>query len=352
MKHATTALRAIAALCLLLLILPTLASCGSVGNRKGTVGELSWSYSRSKRALTVTGTGAIPDFSDEDAAPWNGLCERVTTVILEEGVTEVGSYAFTYMPALTSVQLPTTLTRVGDHAFSFCSSLTTVSIPEATTHIGNSAFAGCSLIANVYLPPSVISVGDSAFAYCYSMKSFMATAPEILVGSEAFHNCRSLKKLTFRSTLTEAMIAEDAFRGTELTFADLKTTDTPLGSTTVTIRYLLDETEVSVYEETFGYGVNYAIKTPELEGYTPSVKTVIGAADGSDREYFVIYSIPSEAEAPKSAISSASVVGMAVMGVALLAIGVVVFVLIRSDKGEKRPKRTSPDAPETGEKPE
>ena len=335
MKHRTLTTRLAVLLCLFALLIVTLTACGGASSASGTHGALQWSYSKSDRTLTVSGTGAMDDLADADSAPWRSIRDAVTTVVVVEGVTSVGDYAFYYLPALTTVHLPTTLTEVGDHAFAFCSALTIVSIPEQVSAIGAGAFEGCGALSSIYLPPSVTQVGESAFAFCYSMKSFMATAPDIRVGKEAFLNCRSLGKLTFRSTVTEAMIAKDAFAGTELTFADIVTTDTILGSTTLTIRYLLNDEEVDRYEETFGYGVTYSVKTPVREGYTPNLRTISGSADGIDREETVIYTKTPPEEAPKTAISFASILGVGVMVVVLIAIGVAVFFMIRPSKSEK-----------------
>lgn len=338
MKRNQKTVKFVALLCLAAVLLGTLASCGGAANAHGTWGALSWSYSKSTKTLTITGSDAMDDFPDADSVEWKSIRESVTNVVIEEGVTSVGDYAFYYMPALTTVQLPTTVTELGDFSFAFCSALTTVSIPEQVNTIGNGAFEGCAALSSLYLPPSVTKLGDFAFAFCHSLQNMMITAPTVQVGSRAFRNCRSLRQLTFRSTVTESMVAKDAFEGASITFDNITTTDQLLGSTTVTIRYLLNDEELEVYEETFGYGVSYSVNSPAIEGYTPSLETISGTADGTDREETVTYTEAPPSEAPKPSISSASIIGLVIMVVALLGIGVAVFLLIRSDKSSKESK--------------
>ncbi len=338
MKHPTKTVKLFALLCLAALLLPTLIACSGLRS-SGSWGELSWTYSKSTKTLTVTGSGDMKDFATADDVAWKSVRKKATTLVVGEGVTSIGNYAFYYMPALTTVQLPTTLASIGDHSFAFCSALTTVSMPERLTTIGASAFEGCGAMTSVYLPTSVVEVKDLAFAFCYSLKNVMVTAETIEIGSQVFRNCRSLKQLTFRSSITEDMVAEDTFAGTSLTFADITPTDKLLGSTTVTVHYILAEEEFETYQQTFGYGVTYSVKSPVKEGYSASIQTISGMADGKDREETVTYFKTPKQEKPKVAISSASMIGASIMIVALVAIGVVVFLLIRSDKPSKRSKR-------------
>ena len=74
-------------------------------------------------------------YSDEDT--------EITDLVIPEGVTSIGDYAFYYCSSLTSVTIPGSVTSIGDYAFSDCSGLTSVIIPGSVTSIGDGAFRGC-----------------------------------------------------------------------------------------------------------------------------------------------------------------------------------------------------------------
>lgn len=339
MKHTKT-VKIFALLCLTAVLLLSLVSCGSstpnASDANGTWGSLTWSYKKDTKTLTIMGDGAMDDFESSDAVEWIAVRTSATNLVIEEGITSIGDYAFYYMPALTTVHLPTTMTELGDFSFAFCSALETLTIPEGVATLGVGTFESCGALSSMYLPTSLETVGDSAFAFCYSLKSIMITAESATVGAQAFRNCRSLEQVTIRSTISDDKIAEDAFVGTEMTLEDVSRTDKLLGSSQITIHYVLDDEEVSLYEETFAYGVDYSIETPEREGYKADIEIISGMGDGKDREETVTYSEIPEEEAPKAAISPVAIIATVIMIVVLVGIGVVVFLLIRSGKSSKK----------------
>ena len=64
------------------------------------------------------------------------------TVHLANGV-ELGSYAFYYCYALTSITIPNSVTSIGSYAFQSCHALTSITIPNSVTSIGYYAFQSC-----------------------------------------------------------------------------------------------------------------------------------------------------------------------------------------------------------------
>ncbi|MBR7188893.1 MAG: leucine-rich repeat domain-containing protein, partial [Clostridia bacterium] len=87
------------------------------------------------------------------------------TVILGEGITHVGNYAFYGCSKITSVSLPSTLESVGHYAFQNVSQWAgPLALPEGLTTLGVYSFAGCSgLTAPVRLPDTLTSIGSNAF---------------------------------------------------------------------------------------------------------------------------------------------------------------------------------------------
>ena len=128
----------------------TLTASAATEVASGSCGpNLTWSLS-SNGVLTISGTGAMTDY-DYDGGPWAGYRDRITAVILPNGLTSIGSSAFYGLYNLTSASIPDSVTRIGGWAFFECSSLTSVEIPDKVTALGNSTFAFCSSLASVYI---------------------------------------------------------------------------------------------------------------------------------------------------------------------------------------------------------
>ena len=93
----------------------------------------------------------------------------------------------------TTYYIPTSLTQVTitggkilDYAFSYCDSLTSVVIGDSVTTIGSSAFEGCRSLTSVVIGDSVTTIGSEAFHYCYKLVEVINNSTHITVtkGSE------------------------------------------------------------------------------------------------------------------------------------------------------------------------
>ena len=67
--------------------------------------------------------------------------------------------------------IPNGVTSIGAWAFAFCTGLTSITIPGSVTSIGQQAFFGCSGLTSVTIGNSVTSIGMQAFDYCSSLTS-------------------------------------------------------------------------------------------------------------------------------------------------------------------------------------
>lgn len=137
----------------------------------GTCGEnLTWTLD-DEGTLTISGRGAMKNYYLFSwAASWCFSRELLRKVVIEDGVTTIGNYAFVGCTGLTSVIIPDSVTRIGFGAFCVCTSLTSVIIPDSVTTIGDGAFYGCTGLTNVIIPDSVTTIGERVFDNCTSLK--------------------------------------------------------------------------------------------------------------------------------------------------------------------------------------
>lgn len=97
--------------------------------------------------MTITGTGEVKSFSKAAESPWYGVRDQIVEVVVEEGVTGLGSYLFWDCKNLTSIQLPEGLTYLYS-TFCQCTGLTSVTLPDSVTCVGTT-FAACSALESV-----------------------------------------------------------------------------------------------------------------------------------------------------------------------------------------------------------
>ena len=186
----------------ILLLLFCLFSFSAIhADDNGSCGDnLTWKFTSSDGTLTISGTGNMTNFVDYRYVPWGSLRNEIKKVIIEDGVTNIGSEAFVSCISLTSIEIPNSVTSIGRYAFYGCSGLTSVEIPNSVTSIGNSAFNSCYSLTSVEIPNSVTSIGLQAFCNCSGLTS--VTIPNSVTSIEpwAFHMCTSLTSITFKGS--------------------------------------------------------------------------------------------------------------------------------------------------------
>ena len=90
----------------------------------GTCGaNLTWTYNSETFALVISGTGAMNKYKSSVLAPWSGYRPNIKTIIITDGVTSIGNYAFIGCTNLIYASIPDTVTEIGSNAFSGCNKL-------------------------------------------------------------------------------------------------------------------------------------------------------------------------------------------------------------------------------------
>ena len=116
----------------------------------GSCGEnVTWTLT-ADGTLTISGTGAMTDYTYDSRSPWYSCRTYIKRVVMQQGVTSIGDLAFWDCSGLTSVTIPDGVTSIGGDAFSGCAALTSVTIPGSVTNVGQDAFDNCSSLTDIY----------------------------------------------------------------------------------------------------------------------------------------------------------------------------------------------------------
>ena len=140
------------------------------------------------------------DYSDAYATPkhqtkcnlyLNG--NLVEELVVPEGITKIGAYAFYNCDSFKSVTIPDSVKTISTAAFYGCDNITSIDIPtvnnpDYTTTVGNYAFAYCSKLAKVTIGERISSIGEKAFYCCNILQKFYCKATNVpSLGTNAFY---------------------------------------------------------------------------------------------------------------------------------------------------------------------
>ena len=234
-------------------VLVASGNCGRNG------GNLVWTV-YDDGVLEISGTGEMADYS-RYSSPWKSLRNQITEIMVCDGVTSIGNYAFYELESTTKLTVAESLTSVGDGAFTYChinsvyfdgslsqwvnkyaftlyyvyqlyvkdnqeyslvtdlsglegidsiperafckcSSLTSATLPDGVTSIGVNAFSGCRWITDIGLPDGLLEIENSAFADCDGFESIELPDTLTMIGGKAFVGCKRLQDISIPESCT------------------------------------------------------------------------------------------------------------------------------------------------------
>ena len=149
------------------------------------ISEIHISSVASWLSIQYSSDSSHPNYASSSCRLFTGE-DELTKLIIPEGTTSIGPYAFCNCSGLTSVCIPESVTSIGNEAFKNCTGLTGVTLPENTTHIGDSAFDNCTGLRSVFIPEGVTSIGNYALARCSSLPGVTIPASVTDIGAGAF----------------------------------------------------------------------------------------------------------------------------------------------------------------------
>ena len=99
----------------------TLLSIAAWADSSGSCGDnLTWTYVEATQTLTISGSGNMKNYTEDNEAPWYYFGKKIQDLIINEGVSSIGRYAFYGCSNLTSVTIPNSMTSIGSSAFGRC----------------------------------------------------------------------------------------------------------------------------------------------------------------------------------------------------------------------------------------
>ena len=224
-------------------VAPKLYYCGS-----------SVTWTNEDGVLTISGSGNMYDYYTNSSIPWNGSAESITKVVVKDGVTCIGEWAFLDCENLKSIELPKSIESINYNAFDGCTSLTDVEYAGTSLQWkridisgGNEALGGATIhcsdmdishdtswsfeentltisgkgdmddygwngapwydeIDNIWsavIKDGVTGIGACAFADCGNLETITIPASVQSIGGYAFYECYSLKKVNYSGTVEQ-----------------------------------------------------------------------------------------------------------------------------------------------------
>ena len=194
----------------------------SIPNSVDNIGEFSFGYCGRLESIVVDGGNTVYDSRNNCNAlietASNTLIRGCKNTIIPEGITTIGSSAFSACDGITSVTLPNSVTSICELAFGNCFNLTSITIPKNVVIIARLAFDACSSLTSITIPEKVTTIGESAFSWCRSLTNVISKIEEpFAFGNGAFDDISDNCMLTVPAGTRDAYIAAgwtaDVFKG-------------------------------------------------------------------------------------------------------------------------------------------
>ena len=214
----------------------TLESPTTEGGMTGTSGGVDWKYENGVLTISAAESpendyskGKMKDYTDQSketmeiSTPWYGVKDDITEVVIQNDVTYLGDWAFSYLTNAQKANIPASITDLGDHIFRGDTNLTAVEWADgfqapnitdtdsvsgnyAGTYVPTSMFDGCTSLGggqelSDWLPDSFTGVGCAAFRGTKFTVNFDAWSKLNYIGAYAFSEMPNLDSFTLTDSI-------------------------------------------------------------------------------------------------------------------------------------------------------
>ena len=240
----------------------------------GWSGATQWSLTNDG-IITFTGKGNMKNYDYDGGQPWADYADRITSVIIEEGVTSVGECAFKGLINLESVTFPKAgLKKIGEAAFYGCTNLQSVYIPDGIYTIWEYTFKNCAELESIRLPKTLEKIAQGAFENCTNLSELFLPTNVNIIGAWSFKGCTALESVDMQwADATE--IREGTFKNcTALTEIILPGNIQTLGDSCFygigATKFVVPETVITIEDWCFARS---SVKEIVFEGDAPEIGT-------------------------------------------------------------------------------
>lgn len=167
------------------------------GRRLGT-SDVYYKYTSDNNTITISGEGDMPKMSNSTAdIPWLDTGWNIENIVIEEGVTSVGNYAFYQYDA--NLSLPSTIKKIGKYSFAGNNKITSIILPASLETMDTRAFDSCTVLESVTFKTNIRTVGTYCFNNCASLREvkFESDTQTVSISSYAFLKCPNLNLVSF-----------------------------------------------------------------------------------------------------------------------------------------------------------
>ena len=182
----------------------------------GTIDTINWVVS-AEGVLTVSGEGAIPAYTKSANAPWTAYAKNITKIVVSDGVTEIGAYAFYNLTKATTIEVADSVEKVGQ-LFLRDSGITEIALPGVKT-VALNAFGSATELATVIFSENAVDFKGNIF----NNQTVTVKAPESSYADKyvELYADRYSGSVTFESDGTTASnpVVRFAFAGDSVFFA-------------------------------------------------------------------------------------------------------------------------------------
>lgn len=164
---------------------------------EGVSSNYHWTLS-----LDNTLTLSVKD-PDDDTEPvhWSKYKDTIQHLVVEDGVTTIGSSAFSDFTSLQDAVLADSITSMGTNVFNNCTSLRSVKLPSGLKEVPDYTFCYCSALTDVVIPEGVTTIGNNAFKYCTTLRSLCLPDGLTTIKYAAFYQNGSLREISLPASI-------------------------------------------------------------------------------------------------------------------------------------------------------
>lgn len=204
------------------------SSCNAVVKRvsSGTHGDnVEWFIDLNTNTLYISGKGSMADCGMYEKSPWAAYKSSFDKVVVEQGITDLGLYAFHNQTNITSLTLPASVTKIDSYAVYNCTGLKELHVADLSVwcsidfgayehsplYYAGELYVGDELVTDLVIPSNITTVKAYSFLGCTSIKNLTIPDTVTAISDSSFYGCTSLENITFSKNMTA--ICDRAFYG-------------------------------------------------------------------------------------------------------------------------------------------